>query len=78
MTKINQLPLLTPLASGDQFVLWSTDNGDSRRSPLGAVVSFTLANPAITGTATLNGLSVTIGANNSGGAGFRALIVPNA
>lgn len=78
MATINQLPLLTPLASGDQFVLWSTDNGDNRRAPLSNVVAFTLSSPAITGTATLNGLSVTIGANNSGGTGFRALVVPNA
>lgn len=78
MTTINNLPLVTPLSSGNQVVLWSTGNGDSRRAPLSAVVAFTLSNPAITGTATLNGISVTIGANNSGGTGFRALVVPNA
>jgi hypothetical protein len=78
MTTINNLPLLTPLSGGDQVVLWSTNNGDSRRAPLSTVVAFTLSSPAITGTATLNGLSVTIGANNSGGTGFRALVVPNA
>lgn len=78
MTKINQLPLLTNLEGGDQLVLWSTANGDTRRLPYSDFQTDVLTSPAITGTATLNGLSVTIGANNSGGAGFRALIVPNA
>jgi hypothetical protein len=77
MTTINQLPLLTPLTSGDQVVLWSPNNGDSRRSPLSAVVAFANANPAWTGTPKYNNLNVTIGANNSGGTGFRALVVPN-
>ena len=33
MATINQLPLLSTLMNGDQFVVWSTDNGDSRRVP---------------------------------------------
>jgi hypothetical protein len=78
MTTINQLPLITSLAAGDQLVLWATNNGDSRRSSLGAVAAYTLANPAITGTATLNGQTVTLGDNDSGGTGFRVLRVPNA
>ena len=77
MTKINQLPLLAELVSGDQCVVWSYENGDTRRVPFSEFKAAVLASPAITGTATLNGLTVTIGANNSGGAGLRALCVPN-
>ncbi len=78
MTTINQLPLITQLATGDQLLFWATNNGDSRRAPLGTVAAFILANPALTGTPTLNGIPVTLGANDSGGTGFRVLRVPNA
>jgi hypothetical protein len=40
MTTINQLPLLTTLTGGDQIVLWSTNNGDSRRSPLSGLLTY--------------------------------------
>jgi len=33
MTTINQLPLLTTLSGGDNLVVWSPNNGDSRRVP---------------------------------------------
>jgi hypothetical protein len=78
MTTINQLPLLTTLASGDQLVLWASNTGDSRRIGAGAVKADFLASPALTGTVTLNGDVVSLGANDSGGTGFRALRVPNA
>jgi parallel beta-helix repeat protein len=37
MATINQLPLLSTLVDGDQFVVWSVDNGDSRRVPYGTL-----------------------------------------
>jgi len=77
MTTINQLPLLTTLSSGDQFVVWAPNDGDSRRTSASAVKAYVLASPAITGTATLNGVVVSLGAADSGGAGFRVLRVPN-
>lgn len=78
MTTINQLPLVTALASGDQLILWATNNGDSRRVPFGTVKANVLASPAITGQATLGGQPITVGANDSAGSGFRVLRVPNA
>jgi len=33
MTTINQLPLQTGLAPGDQFAVWTPNNGDTRRVP---------------------------------------------
>jgi hypothetical protein len=77
MTTINQLPLLSTLASGDQLVVWATGQGDSRRAPVATFAEYVLASPAITGTATLNGVAVTLGAVDSGGTGFRVLRVPN-
>jgi len=77
MTTINQLPLLTTLSGGDQFVVWAPNDGDSRRTPASAVKANFLTSPAITGTMTLNGVAVTLGAADSGGAGFRVLRVPN-
>jgi hypothetical protein len=77
MTTINQLPLLTSVSGGDQLVLWSPNNGDSRRLPFSALQETLLADPAITGTVTLNGLTVSIGVADSGGTGFRLLRVPN-
>lgn len=78
MATINQLPLLTTLEGGDQLVLWSMANGDTRRLPYSDFQADVLASPALTGTVTIGGLTVTIGANDSGGAGFRVLRVPNA
>ena len=77
MTTINQLPLLTTLSSGDQLVVWATGQGDSRRVPVSTFVASTLASPALTGTVTLNGAVVSLGAADSGGTGFRVLRVPN-
>jgi hypothetical protein len=77
MTTINQLPLLTSVSGGDQLVLWSPNNGDSRRLPFSALQETLLASPALTGTVTLDGLTVSIGAADSGGTGFRLLRVPN-
>ncbi len=77
MTTINQLPLLTSLSGGDQLVVWSPNNGDSRRLPFSTLQETLLADPALTGTVTLGGLVVSIGAADSGGTGFRLLRVPN-
>lgn len=78
MTTINQLPLVTALVSGDQLILWATNNGDSRRVPFGTVKAIVLADAALTGQPTLNGEPVTVGADDSAGSGFRVLRVPNA
>jgi len=40
VTTINQLPLQSPLSGGDQIVVWSPSNGDSRRSPLSGLVTY--------------------------------------
>jgi hypothetical protein len=37
MTTINQLPLQTGLAPGDQFAVWTPNNGDTRRVPFSVV-----------------------------------------
>lgn len=37
MTTINRLPLLSTLVGGDLFVVWSTENGDSRRVSYSAI-----------------------------------------
>lgn len=47
MATINQLPLLTTLEGGDQLVLWSTANGDTRRMPYSAFKSAILSDTAI-------------------------------
>jgi hypothetical protein len=78
MATINQLPLLGTLEGGDQLVLWSMANGDTRRLPYSDFRADLLASPDLAGTVTLDGLTVTIGANDSGGTGFRVLRVPNA
>jgi len=77
MTTINQLPLLSTLTGGDQFVVWATGEGDSRRVSVTAVKAFVLSAPTITGTMNYLGHPVTQGAVDSGGAGFRVLRVPN-
>lgn len=77
MTTINQLPLLTSLVGGDQFVVWSPNNGDSRRVPSSTIQATFLASPTITGTVTLDDGVVSVGAADSGGTGFRVLRVPN-
>jgi hypothetical protein len=41
---INQLPLITTITAGDQIILWSTNNGDSRRASVSALVTFVTAN----------------------------------
>lgn len=43
MTTINQLPLLTTLAGGDNLVVWSPNNGDSRRVPYSVIKADTRA-----------------------------------
>lgn len=37
MTTINKLPLLPNLLNGDLFVVWSIENGDSRRVPYSTI-----------------------------------------
>lgn len=43
MATINQLPLLTTLAGEDNFVVWSPNNGDSRRVPYSVIKDDTRA-----------------------------------
>ena len=40
MATINQLPLLDLPNSGDQIPVWSPNNGDSRRLPLSALLTY--------------------------------------
>ena len=40
MATINQLPLLDQPNSGDQIPVWSPNNGDSRRLPLSALLTY--------------------------------------
>lgn len=40
MTKINELTAVDTVADGDQFAIWSTVNGDTRRVALSAVKAF--------------------------------------
>jgi hypothetical protein len=56
MATINQLPLLPTLSDGDQFVVWSTNNGDSRRVPYSTLKADLLAT---TGTLTNKTISLT-------------------
>jgi len=59
MATINQLPLLPTLSDGDQFVVWSTDNGDSRRVPYGTLKADLLAT-----TGTLTNKTISLDDNN--------------
>lgn len=77
MTTINQLPLLTTLTGGDQFVVWATGEGDSRRVSVTTVKASVLSSPTVTGAMNYLGHPVTQGAADSGGTGFRVLRVPN-
>lgn len=40
MPTINQLPLLSPISSGDQLPVYSPNNGDARRTSIGSLLSF--------------------------------------
>ena len=40
MPYINQLPLLSQVSAGDQFVLFTPNNGDSRRLPVSALLAY--------------------------------------
>lgn len=40
MTKINELAAVDEISDGDQLVIWSTENGDTRRAPAGVVKSY--------------------------------------
>lgn len=44
MTTINRLPSTQTLSNGDQLVVWSTDNGDSRKASLSALMDYIEAN----------------------------------
>lgn len=51
MTTINQLSTISTLTSGDKLVVWSNDNGDSRKASLNTLLDFFAANfasPAFT------------------------------
>lgn len=49
MTTINQLPLQTGLAPGDQFAVWTPNNGDTRRVPFSALQAAIFGNIPQTG-----------------------------
>ena len=40
MPYINQLPLLSQVSAGDQFVLFTPNNGDTRRLPVSALLTY--------------------------------------
>ena len=40
MPYINQLPLVSPVSSGDNLVVYSPNNGDARRLPITALLQF--------------------------------------
>lgn len=40
MTSINQLSTLSTLSSGDKIVVWSNDNGDTRKASLASLLAF--------------------------------------
>ncbi len=44
MTTINQLSTISTLTSGDKLVVWSNDNGDSRKASLSALMDFIESN----------------------------------
>ncbi len=50
MPTINQLPLLSQVSSGDQFAVYSPNNGDARRLPVSALLAYfqqTFASPTL-------------------------------
>lgn len=50
MPYINQLPLITQVSPGDQIPVFTPNNGDSRRLPIGALLQFfqqTFASPTL-------------------------------
>ena len=50
MPTINQLPLLSQVSAGDQVPVYSPNNGDARRLPIGALLQFfqrTFASPTL-------------------------------
>lgn len=40
MPQINQLPLLTQASAGDQIPVYTPNNGDARRLPIGALLAY--------------------------------------
>jgi hypothetical protein len=40
MPTINQLPVLSPISSGDQLPVYSPNNGDARRTSIGSLLTF--------------------------------------
>jgi hypothetical protein len=40
MPTINQLPLLSPISSGDQLPVYSPNNGDARRTSIGSLLTY--------------------------------------
>ena len=43
MTQINQLSAVSEVSDGDQFPIWSTANGDTRRAPASVVRSYMIS-----------------------------------
>jgi hypothetical protein len=66
MATINQLPLLPTLIDADQFLVWSTDNGDSRRVPYG-VVKADITLGFNSDPATLTNKTIALGSNTLSG-----------
>jgi len=53
MPQINQLTLLNPVSSGDQLPVYSQQNGDARRLPISALLSYfqqTFSSPTVSTT----------------------------
>ena len=44
MTSINQLSTISSLSAGDKLVVWSNDNGDSRKASLSTLMTYIEAN----------------------------------
>lgn len=53
MPTINQLPLLSPVSSGDQIPVYSPNNGDARRTSIGSLLTYfeqNFVNPGLSAT----------------------------
>ena len=48
MTTINQLPALSSIGAGDQFAMWASNAGDTRRAPFSVVRAAILTDTAVT------------------------------
>lgn len=64
MTKINELAAVDAVSDGDQFAIWSTVNGDSRRAPASVVKAYVSGGARVLATAyaspSASGFTVTL------------------